>query len=293
MAESLENIKFDYAQVGGVRLHYATAGDGDRLVVMLHGFPESWYSWRHQINALSDEYTIVAPDMRGYNLSDKPVNVSDYKIDKLVDDVTGLINHFGRENAAIVGNDWGAAVGWSLAEKHPEYVWKFAAMQVPPPAVWRKNMTLRQLLASWYMFFFQIPRLPEFILERNDFASLENALRNTTWEKGVFTDEDIAEYKKAWSEPHALTAMINYYRANVLSRFISLPAEQKKITVPTVFIYGDHDHAIMRETVKNINEAMDAPYDEFHIPNSGHWVQQEAPETVTAILRDFLAEKTD
>ena len=289
MAENLENIKHDYAQIGDVRLHYATAGDGERLVILLHGFPEFWYSWRHQIAALSDEYTVVAPDMRGYNLSDKPKNVSDYTSDKLVDDIIGLINHFGREKAAVIGHDWGAAVAWALAEKHPEFLWKLGALQVPPISVWRKNLTLRQLLASWYMFFFQIPQLPEFFFKSNNYAALENALKNTTAEKDIFSDEDIAQYKKAWSEPFALTAMVNYYRANVLKRFFGGSEGQKKITVPTLFIYGEQDKAILPETVKGVRDAIDAPYEEFHIPTSGHWVQQEASDAVTEILREFLA----
>lgn len=290
MPENSENIKFDYAQIGAVQLHYATAGDGDKLVVLLHGFPESWYSWRHQIAALSDEYTVVAPDMRGYNLSDKPENVSDYRLDKLIDDVTGLINHFGRENAAVIGHDWGAAVAWGIGQKHPEYLWKLGALQVPPVSVWRKNLTLRQFLASWYMFFFQLPFLPEFYLKQNDYAALENALRNTTLEKGVFTDADIAAYKKGWREPFALTAMINYYRANILGRFFGNSGSSKKITVPTVFIYGEHDQAVLPETVKGIGDFVDAEYEEFHIPTSAHWVQQEASDAVTEILRDFLAD---
>jgi pimeloyl-ACP methyl ester carboxylesterase len=290
MAEIPENIKFDHAQIGGVRLHYATAGEGDRLVVLLHGFPEFWYSWRHQIAALSDEYTIVAPDLRGYNLSDKPSHVSDYKLDRLNDDVIGLIHHFGRENAAIIGHDWGAAIAWSMARNHPEYCWKIGALQVPPFSVWRKNLNFRQVLASWYMFFFQIPFLPEFLLKLNDFAILEKGLKNSTVERQVFTDDSIAEYKKAWREPFAVTAMINYYRANFFSRILTANP-QEKIKVPSLFIFGEKDQAIMRETVKGIGEVMDAPFEEYFIPSSGHWVQQEAAETVTEILREFLREK--
>lgn len=285
----MNEITFDYAQVGAVNLHYAKAGDGEKLVILLHGFPEFWYSWRHQIADLSDEYTVVAPDMRGYNLSDKPPNVGDYSIDKLVDDVTGLIRYFGRDNAMIVGHDWGAAIAWAVALKHPEYVSKLVAMQVPPASVWRKNQTFNQFLASWYMFFFQIPFLPEYILKLDDYAWLEKALRKTTTERGVFTSEDIAEYKKSWREPFALTAMINYYRANILKRFIGKPKAEAKIKVPTVFIYGEKDRAILPETVKGVGEAVDAPFEEFRIPDSGHWVQNEAKNRITEILRDFLA----
>nr|MBA3601105.1 alpha/beta hydrolase [Acidobacteriota bacterium] len=253
----MSEIKFDYAQIGGVNIHYATAGDGERLVVLLHGFPEFWYSWRHQLIALSDEYTVVAPDMRGYNLSDKPANIADYQVDKLVDDVCGLIRHFRREQAAIVGHDWGASVAWATAQKHPEFVWKLCALQVPPISVWQKNQTVKQFLASWYMFFFQIPRLPEWLMSRNDFAILAGGLKNSTAERGVFSDEDIAEYKKAWSQPRALTSALNYYRANILKRLFSKPSTEAKIKVPTLFIYGEKDTAVLPESVRDIGEVID------------------------------------
>ncbi len=286
----MSEIKFDYAQIGAVNLHYAKAGDSEKLVILLHGFPEFWYSWRHQIAALSNEYTVVAPDMRGYNLSDKPPKIEDYSIDKLVDDVIGLIGYFGRNQAAVVGHDWGASIAWATALKHPEYVSKLVAMQVPPASIWKKNQTLKQFLASWYMFFFQIPALPEYILKLDDFAALENALKDTTVEKDIFTAVDIAEYKKSWHEPFALTAMINYYRANIVKRFIGKSKPESKIKVPTVFIYGEKDQAILPETVKGIGEAVDAPFEEFRIPDSAHWVQNEAKDTVNEILRDFLSD---
>jgi len=286
----MSEIKFDYAQIGGVKLHYATAGDGEKLVILLHGFPEFWYSWRHQIIALSDEYTVVAPDMRGYNLSDKPPRVADYEINNLVDDVCGLIRHFGREQAAVVGHDWGATVAWAVALKNPEHVWKLCAMQVPPISVWRKNQTVKQFLASWYMFFFQIPALPEWLMRRNDYAILANALKKGTIERGVFTDEDIAEYKKSWREDGALTSAVNYYRANILKRFFGKNSLETKIKVPTLFIYGEKDTAILPETVAGVHEAVDAPYSEIRIPDAAHWVQQEAAEIVTDSLREFLGE---
>lgn len=282
-------IQFGHAQVGGVNLHYAKAGDGDRLVLLLHGFPEFWYSWRHQIAALSDEYTVVAPDMRGFNLSDKPGNVSDYETGKIVDDITGLIQYFGHEKAAVIGHDWGATAAWSVAMKHPESVWKVGALQVPPIATWRKNQSLGQLFASWYMFFFQIPALPEYLMSLSNFAMMEKSLRESAAVK-VFTDEDMALYKKAWSEPNALTSMLNYYRANIIKRFLSKPETPQKIKVPALFIYGEQDQAVLPQTVAGVGDMIDAPYTEVRIPGSAHWVQQEAKDEVTAALRKFLAE---
>ncbi|NJM53376.1 MAG: alpha/beta hydrolase [Blastocatellia bacterium] len=165
----MSQITFDYAQIGGVNLHYAKAGSGDKLVLLLHGFPEFCYSWRHQLEALSDEYTVVAPDLRGYNLSDKPDKVADYLLEYLVDDVLGLINHFGREQAALIGHDWGAIIAWETARQHPEAIWKLGCLQVPPIFVWQKNLTFRQALASFYMFFFLIPLIPEWLFRLNDY----------------------------------------------------------------------------------------------------------------------------
>jgi epoxide hydrolase 4 len=285
----MSEITFDYAQIGGIRLHYARAGEGEKLVVLLHGFPESWYSWRHQLEALSDEYTVVAPDLRGFNQSDKPPRVADYEIERVADDVIGLIRHLGHEKAAVIGHDWGAVAAWHLGLNHPEYLWKLGALQVPPPNVLRRNFSFRQLLASWYMFFFQLPLLPELLLKFNDYALLEKSLRSTTYEPDVFSDADIAEYKKAWSEPFALTAMLNYYRANLIKRLTAPADAEARVKVPTVFIYGEKDAAILPETVKGIGEVVEAEYEEFHIPTSGHWAQQEAADAVSEILREFLA----
>lgn len=289
----LNSIRHGDAQIGGVRLHYAQYGSGDRLVLLLHGFPECWYSWRHQLIALGEKFTVVAPDMRGYNLSDKPARVEDYCLDRLVDDVTGLIRHFGKKDAAVIGHDWGAGVAWAVALKHPEYVWRLAALQVPPLAVWRKNMTLKQALRSWYMLFFQIPHLPEWLLSRNDFASLDRMFAQTVMRPGTITEADIAVYKKALREPGALTASLNYYRANVFPLFFSRRDKRKatgegSVRVPTMFIFGERDHAIVPETVRGVGHYIDGPYREVRMATVGHWIQQEAHSEVTAALKSFL-----
>lgn len=287
------SVKHDYAQIGGVRLHYARRGDGRKLLLLLHGFPECWYSWRHQLAAFGDDYTVVAPDLRGYNLSDKPARVQDYRMDLLVDDALGLIRHFGKERAALVGHDWGAAIAWGVALKHPEQVWKLAALQVPPTAAWRANMTLRQALRSWYMLFFQLPRVPEWFISADDFAALNRTFKNTVARPGSFTDSDIEIYKKAFRERGALTGAINYYRANFLPLFFSKQDEEgalsdKRVRVPTLFIYGERDFAIVPDTVRNVKDYVDAPFREVRIATSGHWVQNEAVAEVNAALKSFL-----
>ena len=291
------SIRHGYAQVGGVRLHYAEAGGGDHLVILLHGFPECWYSWRHQLTALGEGRHVVAPDMRGYNLSDKPSRTDDYLMDALVQDVTGLIRHFGASTATIVGHDWGASVAWAVAAKHPEYVSKLVAMQVPPPAAWAANMTLRQALRSWYMLLFQLPRIPEWWISAGNFASLERMFK-TTARRGTFTDADIAIYKDALRRPGALTAAINYYRANfraLLQRYVgaSRTVGASRIRVPTLFIFGERDFAIAPETVRDVGSYVDAPYREIRFGTSGHWVHQESPAEVNAALIGFLKEAGD
>jgi pimeloyl-ACP methyl ester carboxylesterase len=288
-------ITHGFADVGDVRLHYAECGVGDDLVILLHGFPECWYSWRHQLPALGRRHHVVAPDMRGYNLSDKPPRVRDYRIEFLVQDLVGLIRYFGKDKAAVVAHDWGAAVAWALAQRHPEMVSRLVAMQVPPPAAWRANFTLRQLRRSWYMFFFQLPRLPESWARANDFARLARMYKETTVKDDVFTDEDIEVYKEALRQPGALTAGINYYRANVFKSLFRGAVEKPKehdgrIRVSTLFIYGEQDHAVLPETVRGISRFIDAPYSELRIAGSAHWVQNEAVDEVNAALLDFLSE---
>jgi pimeloyl-ACP methyl ester carboxylesterase len=290
-AERDLTIRHDYAQVGNVRLHYAECGGGDDLVILLHGFPECWYSWRHQLPVLGERYHVVAPDMRGYNLSEKPKGVENYRIEPLVQDIVELIDYFGKKKAAIVAHDWGAGVAWALAQRHPELVSKLVTMQVPPPAAWRVNFTLRQLRHSWYMFFFQLPRLPEWWASANDFARIDKMFRETSVRAGAFSAEDIAVYKEALRQPGALTASINYYRANVFRSLIRGGVEtpdQGKIKVPTLFIYGEHDMAIVPDTVRGLDRFIDAPYRELRIPDSGHWVQNEAIEEVNNALLEFL-----
>jgi pimeloyl-ACP methyl ester carboxylesterase len=289
-------IRHDYAQIGDLRLHYAECGAGnDDLVLLLHGFPEFWYSWRHQLPVLGERYHVVAPDMRGYNLSDKPPRVEDYRIEFLVADVLGLIKHFGKSQAAIVAHDWGAGVAWAVAQRYPEAVSKLAALQVPMPVAWRDNMTLRQFLSSWYMFFFQLPRLPEWWASRNDFARVERMYRETIVRPGAFTDEDIAVYKDALRQPGALTSSLNYYRANVFRSLMRGGTETPKdadgrIRVPTLFIYGEQDIAVIPSTVRNLGRFINASYRELRIPDSGHWVQNEAIDEVNNALLEFLDE---
>jgi pimeloyl-ACP methyl ester carboxylesterase len=295
----MSSITHGYANVNGVRLHYAEAGSGDNFVILIHGFPEFWYSWRHQLVALGKHFHVIAPDMRGYNLSDKPPRVDDYRIEVLVDDVVGLMDRFGAKSAAIVGHDWGASVAWMLAEKHPQRVSKLAVMQVPPPAVWRQNMSVGQFFRSWYMLLFQLPRVPEWALSRNNMAAIDRTFTESVGRKGSFNAADIEKYKEALRQPGAITAAVNYYRANVKrllrrSRIMRDPEagestrERSRFSMPTMFFFGEKDFAIAPQSVAGMDNYFDGPFTEVRIPDSGHWIQNEAPEEVNARLIDFL-----
>jgi pimeloyl-ACP methyl ester carboxylesterase len=276
-----------FAEVNGVRLHYVEAGTGP-LVILLHGFPEFWYSWRHQLPALAAAgFRALAPDLRGYNESDKPRRVADYRIERLADDVAGLIAHAGEQDAAVVGHDWGGAIAWSLALRRPEVVRKLAVLNAPHPAAFLRELrTPGQLLRSWYMFFFQLPALPEALLRAGNFASLERTLRTEPVRPGAFTDEDVRLYKQALSRPGALTAGINYYRASIL-RLRRLARQIRPITVPTLLVWGERDRYLGLRLTEGL-EPWVPNLRLVRLPNASHWVMNDAPEEVNRLLVEFL-----
>ncbi|HXD30476.1 MAG TPA: alpha/beta hydrolase [Pyrinomonadaceae bacterium] len=284
-------ITQNFAQLENIRLHYAECGSGNDLVILLHGFPEFWYSWRHQLPVIGEKFHAVAPDLRGYNLSDKPPRTEDYQIEALIEDVLGLIRYFEQREAVIIAHDWGAGLAWALAQRHPEVVKKLVALQVPPAKAWQVNFTLRQFLSSWYMFFFQLPGIPEWWAKANDFERFKKMYRETSFRPGAFSDEDLDRYIEALNQPNALTSALNYYRANVFRSLFDKKkraAGDSRVRVPTLFIYGERDLAVLPSTVRGVNRFVDAPYRELRIPDSGHWVQNEAAEEVNAAIMDFL-----
>jgi pimeloyl-ACP methyl ester carboxylesterase len=288
-AEHSLQVNHGEAQVGGgVTLHYVEAGEGP-LVVLLHGFPEFWYSWRHQIPALAAAgFRVVAPDMRGYNLSSKPAGWRAYDADLLADDVAGLIRSLGAENARVVGHDWGAAVAYSTAMRHPEVVERLAILNVPhPERMVRALRTVRQLRKSWYMFFFQIPWLPETAMRRGGFSFPKRSLRSGV--PGTFSDADLQRYVQAWSEPGALTGMVNYYRAALRQSPRSVMSRMKPFEAQTLVIWGERDRFIGAELAEPLPRLVPNARVE-RVPEAGHFVQSEAPERVNELLGAFLAE---
>ncbi len=282
-------MQHGFAHVNGVRLHYVTQGQGP-LVILLHGFPEFWYSWRNQIPVLAQHFRVVAPDLRGYNESDKPVGVANYRVDRLTADVMGLIRAFGEEKAIIIGHDWGGGVAWAFASHYPQATERLVVMNCPHPGPLQKHLrsNLRQLRRSWYIFFFQIPWLPEWGIRLNARWFVEQAFRGMAIRKEAFPDEELRHYVNALLKPGALTAAINYYRAAFRETVRDGERLFPQITCPTLLIWGEEDIALGKELTYDMEPYFADRLEIKYIPRCSHWVQQEQPELVNQYLLDFL-----
>lgn len=278
-----------YLTTNGIRLHVVTAGPPDgQLVILLHGFPEYWRGWIKQIQPLADAgYRVVVPDQRGYNLSDKPAGVRSYRMEVLGLDIIGLMDALGREHCCLVGHDWGAAVAWGVGLTFPERVKRLGILNVPHPDVMARfvGRDLTQTLKSWYIAFFQIPGLPEWLLSRNKFSGLSNMLLRSS-KPGTFTPTDLDEYRQAWSQTGALTAMINWYRA--VARYRPTAPEDMRLSMPVLILWGTHDIALSQKMAQpSIDHCRSAKL--VYFENATHWVHHEESDAVTKALLEFLA----
>jgi pimeloyl-ACP methyl ester carboxylesterase len=280
----IESPTFRFVDVGEVRLHVAEAGSGP-LVVLLHGFPEFWYAWRHQIPALARAgFRVVAPDMRGYNLSDKPRGVRAYRVPTLVEDVAGLVRACGATRAVVVGHDWGGLVAWAFAMQHPEMLDRLAILNSPhPKSMARAIRTPRQFLKSWYMYFFQVPWLPEVAIRVRGLDALLRDYERDPLVPGTFSETDRDRYRTAFAQPGALTSALNYYRA--LGR-TGVGVTRRTIEAPVLVIWSDHDRYLVRELAEP--DPAVVPRARVERIDASHWVQNEQPEQVNALLVDFL-----
>jgi pimeloyl-ACP methyl ester carboxylesterase len=280
-----ETWKHGYVIANKVKLHYVTEGEGP-LMLMLHGFPEFWYSWRYQIPEFAKYFQVVAVDLRGYNDSDKPKEQSAYVMDEFIKDVEGVIRGLGHEKCVLVGHDWGGAIAWYFAYTYPQMLEKLIVLNIPHPAKFSQGMrTPQQLLKSFYIFLFQLPWLPEFLIEFSDYQLLENAFQGMAVDKSAFTAADINAYKHAAAKPGALTAMLNYYR-NIFQQNL-FNSSWGILEVPTLMIWGENDSALGKELSYG-TEAYVRDFRIRYISNCSHWVQQEKPELVNQYMREFL-----
>lgn len=273
-----------YVQANGVRLHYVEQGTGP-LMVLLHGFPDFWYSWRDQIPAFAEAgYRVVAPDLRGYNESERPPGVAAYALDTLAADIAALITALGADRAIVVGHDWGGLVAWHVAMHHPEMVSSLVIMNAPHPRAFRRELANNwaQKRRSWYIGFFQLPWLPEAVLSVGNQWLLRRVLRRGG---PAHNETELAAYVAAFAGRGALTAAINYYRA-LRQRPSKRPV---MIDCPTLLIWGLRDRFLLPVLAEG-TEAWVPKLERHEEPRARHWVQHDAAASVNARAIAFLAQ---
>lgn len=294
----MPSIRHEFADVNGVRLHFASAGTG-KLLLFLHGFPEFWYAWKRQLHDFGRDFHVVAPDLRGYNLSSKPAGIDEYKLDRLVEDVRALINDLGCEKCILVGHDWGGFIAWVFAGLYPAHVEKLIIINAPHPAIFlrelRNNPAQRE--ASQYMLMFRDNPGIEQMISANNFALFDQMLLLPLIERDRFTQADRTMYLEAWSQPGALTAGLNYYRAAELGPLeMEAPVQeplapmvnQLVIRVPTLVLWGEKDPYILAGNLNGLDEYV--PDLQMHrISDATHWIVHEKPGLVNAYIRNFIS----
>jgi pimeloyl-ACP methyl ester carboxylesterase len=275
----------------GVQLHAVVAGPEEGpLAVLLHGFPECWYSWRSQIPVLAQAgYRVVAPDQRGYDLSDKPPRVENYQVDRLSDDILALIRALGRERATLIAHDWGGVVAWRFAMDYPQAVNRLVVMNAPHPVAFAREMRRgwSQRLKSWYMFCFQVPWLPEALLTLSPLTTARLFFQRTAVRRSAFSESDLAVMAAALAQPGAMGAMIHWYRAAF--RHPSARGT-RAIEAPTLLIWAEDDVALGKALTYDL-ERWVPDLQRHYIPSCGHWVQNEAPSEVNERMMAFLREE--
>lgn len=276
------DVESAYRDINDVRLHVVTAGDPDAsLVVLLHGHPDFWYGWRDQIRSLVEaDFRVVVPDQRGCNLSEAPEGVDAYRQSELVADLRELVHSEGRESAHVVGHDFGGFVAWNVALRHPSMVDRLGIFNVPHPTVYRETLrsSLQQIARSWYVWFYQIPKLPEWMLARNDMANMVDSLEITS-NIGTFDEETISCYKAAWRHT-GITPRIHWYRG--FRRSDSPPRDT--VTQPTLICWGEDDIALLPSMAeRSLDYCNDGQVQMF--PGASHWVHHERAEVTEALCR--------
>lgn len=280
-----------FINANGLRFEVDMCGGGKKLALCLHGFPEHSYSWRHQLPLLARMgYLAWAPNLRGYGNTARPAGAANYAMRHLLDDAAGLIDASGAEEVTLIGHDWGGVIAWEFALRNIRPLKRLVVMNIPHPKLFEQGVrSWAQLKRSWYIFFFQLPWLPEWALGRDGAKAIGEAFRGMAVDKSRFPREALEVYQRNALQPGALTAMINYYRA--VFRGGARPKAARvpgKLQTPTLMIWGERDTALGKElTYGTQNLVQD--FTIRYLPGVSHWVQQEAPEQVNEILREWLA----
>jgi len=275
-ADGDDTGKHGFVTNGDVKIHYVTAGKGP-LVVMLHGFPDYWYTWRKQIPALAKNHQVVAIDLRGFNKSDKPEGVANYAIPKLVSDVEAVIKHFGPKKATVIGHDWGGMIAWSFAMQRPEMTGRLVILNLPHPACLTRELASNpaQQKASAYARAFQ----------KTDAASKLTAAGLTFWVRDASARKQYVEAMKRSS----LEGMLNYYKANYPRQPYKVQTDFPKVKCPVLMIHGLKDKALLADGLNGTWKHLEQPLTLVTVPDAGHFVQQDEPELVTRTIVRWLA----
>lgn len=294
-----QKFQSQYADVNGIRLHYVSIGQG-KLILFAHGFPEFWAEWENQLTEFGRDHQAVAVDMRGYNLSSKPPEMDGYHVTDLIEDLRALAEHLGHQKMILVAHDWGGAVAWAFAMRHPEWLEKLIIINAPHAAIFARELLNNpdQQKASQYMLTFRSPQA-ETILSENNYGWLTNALFK--WgSKWKMTAEIRQKYIEAWSQPGALTGSLNYYRASPLypptseedrksiKKILDLPHDMFKVKIPTLVIWGELDQALLVGNLDGLEQYGD-DLTIKRIPDATHWIVHEQPEVVNSLIREFIA----
>ncbi|MDB4974097.1 MAG: putative epoxide hydrolase-related protein [Myxococcaceae bacterium] len=284
-------LHYEMIQTRGLKFEVATLGEGDKLALLLHGFPECAHSWREQMPLLAKlGYRVWAPNLRGYGNTDRPEGIKAYSLQMLDGDVSDLIDASGASSVLLIGHDWGGAIAWDYAMHGTRPIDRLVVLNCPHPACFKKGLkTPAQLKRSWYMFLFQLPYVPELLLGYDHAASLDRAIRMSAVHRERFPKEVIEVYRDNASKQGALTAMLNYYRALFRSMINGTGRRGANIKVPTLLIWGEQDVALGKELTFGTERYVDNLTLRY-IPDASHWVQQDAPEAVNTLLREWLVE---
>ncbi len=285
-------IRTAFVEANGLRFEVDQCGEGDRLALCLHGFPEHSFSWRYQLPMLADlGYQAWAPNLRGYGNSSRPEGVEAYSLENLMADVAALIDASGCKETVLIAHDWGAVIAWHFAVRRIRPLSRLIICNVPHPVPMQKafGKGFEQLKKSWYIFFFQLPRLPEWLMGRNGGQGIGGAIRGSVVDPTNFPDEVIDVYVRNAMQPGALTAMINYYRGLVRGGGGRRQSRQgyPVIETPTLLVWGEDDVALTKETTYGTDEVVH-DLTVRYLPRVSHWVQQEAPEFVNPMMSAFL-----
>lgn len=282
-------ITTTFVQANGLTFEVDQCGSGPKFALLLHGFPESKFSWRYQMPLLAElGYTVWAPNMRGYGKSSKPSNVADYHIDNLVADAAALIDAAGAKQTLLMAHDWGAVIAWNFAIRKARPLERLVIMNVPHPACMARELrTWAQRKKSWYIFFFQLPWLPERMLGARGAQAIGRAFSDMAVDKSRFPAAVTDEYRRNALEPGALKAMVNYYRAGVRAGEKAMNPAPGLIDTPTLMIWGEEDTALSKATTFGTEQYVNNLTLRY-LPGVSHWVQQEAPEKVNAMIAAWL-----